>query len=274
MRSQNRIVHNVRNLTVLSLQAGMAPVSGLFQPHLKYRKRPLSTYRYEGRQFSIFFQLSPSEVNIEGEPATPLFVLPGRHHAGLLILTHTLLEEVSLPLQRDQLHPVERIRGIEKLRVTKSGEQSVRDKLDVSRHELAVHTDEVARQCFTDEAAFDFHGTADNTMYHILGKFILKHTVQQTCKFCMQTLIARDELVRKGKSRHQATFLQPINGTEGAAEKNTLHSSKGHDTFSETVFHVHPLYCPLCLLLHRWHRMHRIEQFVLFSWIFNILLDE
>ena len=79
---------------------------------------------------------------------------------------------------------------LEQLRATKSEEQPVRRKLDVPRHELAVHTDEVARRCFTDEAALEVYGIADNTTHRIFRKLVPNHTVHQICNICRQLLIA------------------------------------------------------------------------------------
>ena len=65
-------------------------------------------------------QLAPaSEVSVERERVVDGEVLLGvraRHHPGLLVLRDAPLEEVGLALQRDQLHPVERVRRIVQLR--------------------------------------------------------------------------------------------------------------------------------------------------------------
>jgi len=60
-----------------------------------------------------------SEVEIQSKaPACFLFLgRASRHHASFLVLSNPFLEEVGLPLQRDQLHPVERIGRAEQLRV-------------------------------------------------------------------------------------------------------------------------------------------------------------
>jgi hypothetical protein len=49
------------------------------------------------------------EVVIHGEDARVGVAVDARHHTALLVLAHTLLEEVGLPPQRDELHPVERV---------------------------------------------------------------------------------------------------------------------------------------------------------------------
>merc|ERR1711912_167561 len=54
-----------------------------------------------------------SEVGIQAEALGLLLVSGRRHHARLLVLPDTLLEEVRLPLQGDQLHPIEGVRRAE-----------------------------------------------------------------------------------------------------------------------------------------------------------------
>merc|ERR1712066_458794 len=95
--------------------------------------------------------LAPSEVCIQAEALGLLLVGSRRHHTSLLVLAHALFEEVGLPLQGDQLHPIEGIRCTEKLRMPKRREQSVGHELNVPRHELAVHPDEVTWQRLTDK---------------------------------------------------------------------------------------------------------------------------
>ena len=57
-------------------------------------------------------------------------------HAGLLIFSNLLLEEVSLPLQRDIFHEVKRVGGSVELLALQLHEQPVRHELDVLHHEI------------------------------------------------------------------------------------------------------------------------------------------
>jgi len=60
-----------------------------------------------------------SEITIETEATGVVFSTSGRcHHPCLLVFANTLLEEIRLALQGDQLHPVEGIADIENLGMT------------------------------------------------------------------------------------------------------------------------------------------------------------
>jgi hypothetical protein len=52
--------------------------------------------------------------------------------------------------------------------------------------------------------------------------------VQQAAKVCVQALIPADELVAEGEAGHEATLLQPEDGTEAATEEDALNSSICH----------------------------------------------
>lgn len=61
-------------------------------------------------------QVDSLEVVVHGEDTRVGVAVDARHHTALLILAHTFLEEVGLPPQRDQLHPVERVLCVVNLR--------------------------------------------------------------------------------------------------------------------------------------------------------------
>merc|ERR1740138_1417999 len=84
-----------------------------------------------------------SEVLIEREllRATPSSCV----HTSLCVIPHTLLEEVRLPLQRDQLHEVERVSRTIVLHVAEGIEKAVCTELDVLPHQLRVHSDQPYR---------------------------------------------------------------------------------------------------------------------------------
>lgn len=46
-------------------------------------------------------------------------------------------------------------------------------------------------------------------------------------------LVPRNEFVAEGKSRHQTTLLQPENGSETTAEKDSLDCSEGNHTLGK-----------------------------------------
>ena len=53
-----------------------------------------------------------SEILIQLEHVGAPIAVDARHDGGLLVLADPLLKEVSLSLQRDQLHPVKRVLSI------------------------------------------------------------------------------------------------------------------------------------------------------------------
>mmetsp|Transcript_43084 Transcript_43084/g.134054 ORF Transcript_43084/g.134054 Transcript_43084/m.134054 type:complete len:545 (-) Transcript_43084:27-1661(-) len=219
-----------------------------------------------------------SEVHVQSE--APDLLLPallgrdGGHDPGLLVLAHALLEEVRLPLQRDELHPVEGVRRSKELGVAQRRQQAVGHELNVPRHELAVHADEVAGERLADEAALDLHGGPHDVVHHVLRELVLQHAVDHAGKLRVQALVPRDQLVGEGQARHEAALLQPVDGAEGAAEEDALHGCEGHHALGEAVLPIHPLHCPVCLLLDGRHRLDGLENLVLLRRIADVLLDE
>ena len=86
------------------------------------------------------------EVVVQGEGlggSRGLSVGSGRSvYSSLGVVGYTLLEEISLALERDHIHKVEGVRRVVQFVVAKSHEESIGDELDVLTHELSVHTDE------------------------------------------------------------------------------------------------------------------------------------
>mmetsp|Transcript_76999 Transcript_76999/g.168308 ORF Transcript_76999/g.168308 Transcript_76999/m.168308 type:complete len:229 (+) Transcript_76999:764-1450(+) len=90
----------------------------------------------------------------------------------------------------------------------------------------------------------------------------------------MQTLVARNQLVGEGQARHESALLQPVDGTEGAAEEDALDTGKGQQPFRKAVLVVHPLHRPLGLLLNSRHSVDGIEDLILLCRVFDVLFDE
>ena len=65
--------------------------------------------------------------------------------------THTHLEG-------NKVHPVERLRGVVELRVPEGDEEAVSAEADVLAHVLAVHTDQLDRECLGHEITLFIHG--------------------------------------------------------------------------------------------------------------------
>lgn len=76
-------------------------------------------------------------------------------HAGLAVLPDALLKEVGLALQRDHLHPVERVRRVVLLLAAELHQQPVGAELDVLPHQSAVHADKLHGQRGRDELLFE-----------------------------------------------------------------------------------------------------------------------
>ena len=61
-------------------------------------------------------------------------------------------------------------------------------------------------------------------MHHLVIELVLHQFVDQASEVAMQALVAGNQLVRERQTGHQSTLLQPVDGTEAAAEENTYTS--------------------------------------------------
>mmetsp|Transcript_19132 Transcript_19132/g.42310 ORF Transcript_19132/g.42310 Transcript_19132/m.42310 type:complete len:216 (+) Transcript_19132:139-786(+) len=191
--------------------------------------------------------VGPSEILINRERVG---LLSTSHHTGFLILTHPLLEEVRLALQRNKLHPVEWVAPVVNLGMAQSDEQPISHELDISCHHRLVHPNQIAWQRFADEFPLHIHSTPNDFMNNILGQLVLEHRVQQTGEVRMETLVSGNQLIRERQSRHQTPFLEPIDGAERPTEQDAFHTSEADQSLSETVGVVHPLHRPSRFRLH------------------------
>merc|ERR1712117_601237 len=117
--------------------------------------------------------LSCSEICIQTE-SLGAFTAGSSKHTCFLVLPDSLLEEVRLTLQGDQLHPIERVLRLEDFGVSQRCKQSVSDEFDVLRHHLAVHTDQIAWQCLTNEESLGCDCPPYEVMNHIIRKLVLQ----------------------------------------------------------------------------------------------------
>jgi len=111
------------------------------------RKRnfPVSHVSHPSLSSSVFLPPPPRPLKVLGERqlvAPGPAALQARHHAVLLVLPDPLLEKVGLALQRQHLHPVERVGGLVVLVRAQRDEEAVGDELDVLGHQVAVHADQ------------------------------------------------------------------------------------------------------------------------------------
>lgn len=197
------------------------------------------------------------EVLVKGQAVTAgglslllLGILLGAcHDTGLLVVTDTLLEEVGLASQRDGLHEVEGVGGVEVLLVTKSNKETVSNKLDVLTHEVGVHSQERAGKSIREELLLDRNSLNDDVLDDLVGWTPVQVREQQARKVGMETLVTRDELIRESETGHQATLLQPEDRGKRAGEEDTLNGSECNQTLGECRFLVlDPLDSPVGLL--------------------------
>ena len=196
------------------------------------------------------------------------------HHSRLLVLAHSLLEEVGLALQRNQLHPVKWVAGSENLAVAESCKKPVCNKLNVLRHEVLVHADKIAGECVANELSLNLHRAPDDVVHDVLCKLVLQHLVQEAGKVGVEALVSGNQLVGEGEARHLAALLQPEDGAERPAEEHALDRSEGHQALRKAALAVHPLYCPVRLLAHRGHGVDGIKEAVPLPGALDVLLDQ
>eukprot|EP00307_Rebecca_sp_RCC1486_P014257 CAMPEP_0119431860 /NCGR_PEP_ID=MMETSP1335-20130426/46700_1 /TAXON_ID=259385 /ORGANISM="Chrysoculter rhomboideus, Strain RCC1486" /LENGTH=145 /DNA_ID=CAMNT_0007457667 /DNA_START=149 /DNA_END=586 /DNA_ORIENTATION=+ len=115
-----------------------------------------------------------SEVRLEREDVRRLVT----HDTCLLVLADTLLEEVRLALQRDHLHPVEGVGRVPQLGVAQCDEQAVRAELNVLRHQLGVHADQVTRERVSHKHLLVLHRITHDVVHSLVGELLLKHRVE------------------------------------------------------------------------------------------------
>ena len=201
-----------------------------------------------------------SEVFIEVE-VTPIFVLVllnfacalllvcASHDAGLLVVANTLLEEVRLAGQRDRFHEVERVAGIVEFGVAKRKKKSVRTELDVLLHERGIHAQQSTWQSVCEEFLLDGDCLGDDILNGLFAWPVFKVREEKTGEVGVKALVSRDQFVREGQARHQATLLQPEDGRERAGEEDSLYSCESDQTLGEgRVLILNPLDGPIGLL--------------------------
>lgn len=86
----------------------------------------------------------------------------------------------------------------------------------------------------------------------------------------MEAFIAGDQLVGEGQAGHELPLLEPENGTEGSAEKDTFDGTESHQSHGERIRIVDVLHGPAGLLLNDRNGLDRIKQEILF----RLILDE
>ena len=163
----------------------------------------------------------------------PLLLLRTSHDTSLLVITHSLLEEVGLARQRDVLHEVEWVGSFVILLVAKSKKQTISHELDVLVHELGVHAEQSTGQSFSQELLLDGHGLGDDVLDGLFARAVVQVGEEEAGEIGVDAFVTGDELVGEGETRHETTLLEPEDGGEGAREEDTFDSSEGNETLSE-----------------------------------------
>ena len=98
---------------------------------------------------------------------------------------------------------------------------------------------------------------------------------EEAGKVGVHTLIAADQLVGKSQTGHEATFLEPKDGSKGAGKEDTLYSSEGNETLGkDRVLVRYPAQGPLCLLLDAWDGLDSIKEVFALRRVFDVGVDE
>ena len=159
-----------------------------------------------------------------------LLLVGAGHDTSLLVVTDTLLEEVGLTSQRDRLHEVEGVGGVEVLLVAKIDQETVGDELNVLAHELGVHAEQSTGESISQELLLNADGLNNDVLDNLGVGAGVKVGEEQTGEVGVETLVTRDKLVGESQTGHQTTLLQPEDRGEGAGEEDTLNSSEGNET--------------------------------------------
>lgn len=83
-------------------------------------------------------------------------------------------------LQRNLLHPVERICCVVVFAASQTDQQAVSAKIDVFRHHIRVHANEFNGQTLANELSLNLHSLTDDICHLILIKLILQQPVRQS----------------------------------------------------------------------------------------------
>src|SRR5690349_22239922 len=91
----------------------------------------------------------------------------------------------------------------------------------------------------------------------------------------METFVAGDELVGKGKTSHETALLEPEDRCKGPREEDTLDGGESHETLGEGgLFVLNPPNGPVGLLLDTRNSFDGIEEISTLGLLLNIRVDE
>jgi len=136
-------------------------------------------------------------------------------------------------LQRQHLHPVERVGGRVVLVAAERDEQPVRHELDVLAHQRAVHADQVDRQRLGDELALDRDRLGHDRQQPLAGQL----GVQQPARARARAARGRPAAVRAAGCAHppaRSVRWERVCSASASLSKRPLSASEQP-----------PLHCPL-----------------------------
>ena len=162
-------------------------------------------------------------------PFLDLFLVRAGHHAGFLVIADALLEEVCLSGQGDGFHEIERVGHFVEFLIAEGQEQTIGDELDVLFHERGVHAQQRAGQRLRQELLLDGDGLGDDVLHGLLARAVVQVGEKQAGEVGVHAFVAGDELVGEGESGHEAAFLEPEDGGEGAAEEDAFDRGEGDE---------------------------------------------
>ena len=155
------------------------------------------------------------------------------HDTGLLVFSDALLEEVGLALHGDHLHPRERITNVVDLGAVQLGQETVGNELNVLRHQVSVHADEVHGQRLGDEFNLNINGFCDDTADDVLTSTTKELVVEQTGEVAVEPFVREMSSLEKVKPGIKPRFLsqkmaqnEPEKKMPSTAAKATKRSAK------------------------------------------------
>jgi hypothetical protein len=197
---------------------------------------------------------------VEGILGILLALVGALHNTSNLVVTDALLEEVGLAGQGDVLHEVEGIGRVVNLDVAESEQQTVGDEFNVLAHEVGVHAKESAWQSIGQEFLLNLDGLNDNVADGLGRGLVLDLGEEEAGEVGVHALVAGDEFVGEGQTRHEAALLEPEHGCKGTTEKDALYSSERDETRREgRVLVRNPPHSPVGLLCDTWDWWHLLD---------------
>ena len=91
-------------------------------------------------------------------------------------------------------------------------------------------------------------------------QFRLQIVVQGHGELLVEPLVSRNQFVREGQARHEATLFEPKYSTKRTREEDALHASKRHEALCKRGPRFHPPHGPFRLSLNCGRRLYGPEQ--------------